>query len=256
VASGKIPSQLVEAANSGVFGQLCGDVSSTAVCKVKGEAATAQTPGYLSCDGSYDCCLCSSVQCGDAISGCHTLSVGDSGVYGVKYVNVKGAATGAQIQCNGVEACAESVITATSAVLVNAQRAMSLRGATLTVTDPVNGFSLDCLGMASCQDLTIEIVVFGPPAGFECNPANTADLVLGSINCFGQESCKNMHLTLRNDGCNSVDVQSIGCNGAGTCDGATFDLVGSVNIAQCDFKDGLVPSGQGLAEQCNVVAAV
>merc|ERR1712013_598953 len=87
----------------GRFGQLCAQ-NPNAVCQATTDVATtAATPGFVKCEGGYDCCLCAAVDCVDCIA----LTAGDSALFGVKNVNVYGATRGgASLVCQGVESCA------------------------------------------------------------------------------------------------------------------------------------------------------
>ena len=52
-----------------------------------------------------------------------------------------------------------------------------------------------CLGMASCDGLTLEVVIPGPPAGYTCNPeAVTETLRISGLECSGQESCRSAEM--------------------------------------------------------------
>ena len=127
----------------GRFGQLCG-VNANAVCQTQTDIASgAATPGFVKCEGSYDCCLCAAVDCIDCIA----LTAGNSGMFGVKSVNVYGGTRGgAQIICQGTESCAETIITGEKVGEVQVTGDMGLRNAHLTVNGIVSDFKLHCTG--------------------------------------------------------------------------------------------------------------
>jgi len=114
-------------------------------------------------------------------------------------------------------------------------------GSVIRVFDPVlPGFKLDCSGMASCDGLTLEVVIPGPPAGYTCNPeAPTETLRIAGLECSGQESCRNAEINVINNGCDKVLIDDLKCFGSDACTGTKFNFQGDIELANCD----LGPSG-------------
>jgi len=94
--------------------------------------------------------------------------------------------------------------------------------------------------MASCENMSFEVVIPGPPPGFECN-ADIAkeELIMAGIDCGGQESCRGAQITIRNEGCDKIVIDALKCFNADSCTDATFNFVGDIEVATCD----LGPSG-------------
>jgi len=179
----------------GAFDQFCPvpDPNRDYVCRSPNDMGSdllpGQSPGFLKCERSYDCCLCSSLLCQD----CNTLSIGPSGAYGVKDIVVNGREAklgGAQIKCQSMESCLHSVMNTQTVREIECLGDMSCMGSTVRVFDPVlPGFKLDCSGTASCDGMTLEVVIPGPPPGYVCNPEAGQDtLRISGLECSGQES--------------------------------------------------------------------
>ena len=95
-------------------------------------------------------------------------------------------------------------------------------------------------GMASCDGLTLEVVIPGPPAGYTCNPeAPTETLRIAGLECSGQESCRNAEINVINNGCDKVLIDDLKCFGSDACTGTKFNFQGDIELANCD----LGPSG-------------
>jgi len=175
---------------------------------------------------------------------CNTLSVGPSGAYGVKDIVVNGRDAelgGAQIKCQSTESCLHSVMNTQTVREIECLGDMGCMGATIRVFDPVlPGFKLDCSGTASCDGLTLEVVIPGPPPGYQCNPEAPSETKrINGLECNGQESCQNAVISVINNGCDPVMIDDLKCFGSDACTGTTFNLEGDVQLGNCD----LGPSG-------------
>lgn len=237
----------------GAYGQICApDPLRDVVCKTAGEAATEQYPGFMKCERGYDCCLCGSVKCGDGWTGCNTFSAGDSGIKGVKDVTIIGRSSqlgGGDINCIGIEGCAESRIVGRNIKSIDAAGILSMANAVVSVYNPVADFNLDCVGMGGCKGLQMEVVIEGPPPGYQCNPAIDPQMVeFNAIQCSGQESCEDMVLTIRNNGCNPIEIQQIECILPSSCRNTRINLIGNIEVNNCDIR-GAVPIG--LEQHCS-----
>ena len=136
----------------GAFEQLCPipDPNRDYVCRSTADMGSdllpGQSPGFLKCERSYDCCTCSSLLCQD----CNTFSVGPSGAYGVKDIVINGREAklgGAQIKCQQMESCLHSVMNTQIVREIECLGDMSCMGSVIRVFDPVlPGFKLDCSG--------------------------------------------------------------------------------------------------------------
>lgn len=224
----------------GAFGQHCAVPSSVAQCQTTSDIVSdAASPGFTRCDKTFDCCLCQAVTC----TNCDTFSAGYSGVFGVQNININGKPAyqgGARIKCLGVEGCAETVITGNNIKTLLSSGVMALRNAKVTITDPVRYFELDCLAMGGCQGLKVELIYSAPPAGYACSVPSQylAPSIISGIQCSGQESCTNMELTIRNEGCNQVIIQDLVCLRPGACNHAVFNFIGDVELQHCDLGPG------------------
>lgn len=221
--------QLPEGQMYGAFGQICSVPLALAQCQSISDYAVG--PELIKCEKNYDCCLCSVVQCTD----CSILSVGNSGLYGVEAVLIDGrdvAAGGADILCKGTESCTNSVMQASNIHAVDCSGIMGCQGATITIWNPTNNFYLDCTGMASCQNLKIHFVLSAPEVE-PCSEAAALELLRGQISCIGAESCVGMELTMTNNGCGKMEIEHFECQRNNACSGASFDLIGAVDIGTC-----------------------
>jgi hypothetical protein len=237
----------------GAFGQLCGVPLKDTKCQNVGVAAIAQYPAFMKCERNFDCCLCGEVNCGNSWAGCNTFSAGDSGVYGVENINIIGRSSqlgGAAINCIGIESCAHSVINGENIKSIDAAGALSLRNAQVSIINPTADFSLDCIGLGACENLMLDIFIAGPPPGYQCNPEIQIETIeFAALQCSGQNSCKNMQLTIRNEGCHPIEIQQIECLQPNSCQGAQFTFFGDIEVNNCD----LIGGGQiaaGLAQVC------
>eukprot|EP01084_Bolivina_argentea_P158040 275340_1 len=223
----------------GAFGQLCAAAGPYTVCQSASAVAEQLTGGFMKCERDYDCCLCAAVQCGATTEGdgCRRFSAGAAGVFSVKAIDIIGVETGATIDCFGIESCALSEIHSVNVGTIRAANDYALKNAKVIVTDPVDGFGLDCIGTGSCEGLELLIEVSGPPVGYECNPKNLPELIeWEQIRCGGVDSCKNMKVTINNLGCHTVDVGTLECIQESSCVGASFALNGDTHFSNCLLK--------------------
>jgi len=222
----------------GAFNQQCKPPPSDAACQHPQAIASSNPPGFTVCEQDYECCMCGAIQCGSNVQGCTRLSAGPSGMFGVKQVSVLGEMTmGATIDCLGMDSCAQTIITGVHINGINAIGDGSLRDAKVTVYNPSEEFSLECLGISSCSGLTLEIIIPGPANGMACDPNyRPRQLPLGYINCAQQESCSYMRFSFVNEGCDSYEFDSLSCIQGDSCYGATFDFVGEVEVTACELS--------------------
>jgi len=194
--------------------------------------------GYIDCNAvDSDCCMCGLVECGHNALGvpCHTVNVGNSGVFGtVMHVRGDPEGIGALINCQGVEGCRFTTMEASNVYALDCNGDKSCEGATVRIVDPKPGFLLDCSGMGSCNGLTVDIEFSGPPSGFMCRPMERKQVFpMSGIQCSNAEACQGMELRVHNAGCDKVRIESINCLQSNSCNLAQFDLVGDIEIANC-----------------------
>lgn len=232
----------------GAFGQLCPipDPNRDFVCRSTSDFANdllpGQSPKFMKCDRAFDCCACRSITCAD----CNQFSAGPSGALGVKDITIQGRARelgGASVTCNGIESCIDTALTGDNVLQIECSGDLGCKNSVMRVTDPVlPGFKLDCSALASCEGMQLEVVIPGPPPGYECNPdAAKEELLIAGIECGGQESCRRADITIRNEGCHKVVVDALKCFTLDSCTDASFHFVGDIDLASCD----LGPSGTG-----------
>lgn len=244
----------------GFYGQLCPIPEPDAMCQPDapsfGSAVTEQVAGFAKCERNGDCCGCSSISCGNEWTGCNTFSAGNYGVMGVEDITIIGRSEqngGGQIQCLGVEACANSVISGSNIKSIDADKAGSMRNARVTLSSVVADFDLNCIGIGSCEGMKLEINVAGPPPGFMCNPAFSGQTIeWASLSCYGQDSCRNMEIIINNEGCNSIEIQQIECYSPTACAAASFQLNGDVRVNNCDLIGSSAGIATGLAQVCGL----
>ena len=138
----------------GVYGQLCPIPEPDAMCQPNapsfGAAMTEQVVGFAKCERNGDCCGCASISCGSEWNGCNTFSAGNNGAMGVQSISVIGRSEqngGGQIQCLGIEACANAVITGSNIKSIDADKTGSMRNAKVTLSSVVADFDLNCIGL-------------------------------------------------------------------------------------------------------------
>merc|ERR1719495_2248537 len=145
------------------------------------------------------------ITCGDATTPCNQVRFGDRGAFGVKDVQINGAAgnngIGAMVYCHGGESCRNAQIVSSEVDSINCFGYRSCNGATIVVTDPKANFVLDCTGYAACEDLQIQINYSGPPPGYMCavdkDPSlDKLLLPIGSIECENEDACQGLPLTI------------------------------------------------------------
>eukprot|EP01084_Bolivina_argentea_P177072 306289_1 len=232
----------------GAYGQECKNPAVDTVCQ-NTQAIAASMNGNTKCEKDYDCCLCNSVQCGNFIQGCSMFSAGDHGVIGVKEINIQGKPSGAYINCIGVEGCMAAEMVATNIKDIDASGLNAMKNAKITVTDPLPQFALNCIGRNGCDGAQIEVIIPGPPMGYACNP-NAKEIVrFSKLSCVDFESCKNMDLTIRNNGCNTIEINMLECLENDSCLGTNFNLIGDVQFNNCNLRGAATASTTGI-ENC------
>jgi len=175
---------------------------------------------------------------------------------GVQSINVIGRSEqngGGQIQCLGIEACRDAVITGSNIKSIDADKAGSMKNAKVTLSSVVADFDLNCIGIGSCEGMKLEINIAGPPPGFMCNPALRGSLIeWASLSCYGQDSCRNMEIVVNNNGCNRIEIQQIECYSPTACANAKFELNGDVTVNNCDLLGSSAGIATGLAQVCGL----
>jgi len=225
----------------GAHGQLCPiTLSSTFTkCLLTTDIHTdVGREGYIDCNAyDADCCMCALIECGhNALDvPCHTVNIGSSGAYGtVMHVRGDPIGIGALINCQGVEGCRFTTIEASSVYALDCNGDKSCEGATVHIVDPKPGFLLDCSGMGSCTGLKVDIEFTGPPAGYMCRPVDRKRrFPMSGIQCNNAEACQGMELSIHNAGCDKVRIENINCLQSNSCNLASFELVGDIEIANC-----------------------
>jgi hypothetical protein len=196
-----------------------------AQCQVVGQQLS--NTEFIKCEKDYDCCLCGSVSCNE----CDIFNVGNSGLFGVQYVDIQGRdpeAGGALVGCKGVEACQNAVINGANIRGLDCSGSTGCKGASIRVYSPVEHFYLDCIGMGSCQDLSVELIL---PPGYT-TPAGK--LPISRIACTGQASCENLSFKIINDANFPVQIENFDCLQHDACTNAVFDFGSNAQVAQCE----------------------
>jgi hypothetical protein len=193
----------------------------------------------LFCDQYAECCMCSSIQCGKHGVPCNEISFGEFGAYGVRDIKVSGnpspAEPGATIYCQGVESCRGTQIIADHVSALDCQGDKSCEGATVLITDPKPGFVLNCAGLGACSMLQIVIDFSAPPAGYMCRAVDVKDMfAIEGILCSNSAACEGLEITINNEGCDKVLMDTVQCNQYHSCTAAIFNFVGDIDIAFCE----------------------
>ena len=181
----------------------------------------------------FDCCLCETIQCGTPWTPiCNRFIIGESGIYGNKAIDIYGEPKqGATIECNGVNACKDTMINAqiVSEVICNAH--YSCQNMKMTLMYPYPGFTLNCGVTGACQGA--EIILSLPSDGSVCDPNLRQEYHLGPIECIGIGACNDMKFTIVNDGCYNIVIDSLECR-QNSCTGTEFEFLGNIQ-----YKAGL-----------------
>merc|ERR1712228_1034917 len=101
----------------------------------------------------------------------------------------------------------------------------------MTVMYPYPGFALECGVTGACQGA--EIILNLPSDGSVCDPNLRQEYHLGPIECIGIGACNDMKLTIVNDGCYNIVIDSLECR-ENSCTGAEFEFLGNIQ-----YKAGL-----------------
>lgn len=195
------------------------------------------TPGEIPCGRPNDCCLCSSISCGSPTSlSCEQVEFGENAAFGVQAVSIYGEPAGAEIECWGRTSCAYSMIDAENIGMMSCVGQYSCQSAKITIRNPSPKFQLICGVTGSCQGLEIELI-YTPPPGIsqsECDPTAMQKLEMGSLQCIGVSACVDMKLSIRNMGCDRVELRALECR-EGSCGNAQFEFVGALDILNCEL---------------------
>lgn len=234
-----------------------GIMSSNQGCISPFERAVAFN-GKLQCS-KFACCQCAEIQCGDPFGlACDEIIISDSGAVGNQNINVLGDMTsafngnsfagiggamnnGAQIGCNGVEACKASRIKGKYVGQVKCAGDMGCAGANILLEDPGNELQVQCNGMMSCMNTNLEILITQQSQVFE----------LGTIEFNGQQAAQGMTITIRNEGFNPVLLQNLECMNPTACPNLRINIIGQVFIENCDLQHMNIQSaGPSLLAAC------
>eukprot|EP01083_Nonionella_stella_P065253 170801_1 len=235
----------------GAFDQLCpNSVTMTGLCR---DVTDIYFSDNIMCWQPYDCCMCAQIECGmrDVNAPCKRLTIGPSGVAGVKDITVMGSLmgpnAGAVIDCQGIESCHSSDIVGTHVRTVDCDGDRSCQDATITITDPTAAFVLDCGGIESCHNLQIDIYFSEEEGG--CGDQSMMNTFrMDKITCANRRSCEGLQITVNNAGCDVVMIDTLECVQHDACNGAVFDFIGAVGIDHCKCGPSCA-NAQGL-ESC------
>jgi len=216
-------------------------------CASTADVMTDQlTPGELTCARPSDCCLCSAVSCGSPQNPrCEQVEFGDNAAFGVKAVSIYGEVAGAEIECWGRTSCAYAAINGESIGLLSCVGQYGCQNAKISIRNPAPKFTLICGVTGACQGMELELIYTPPPgiAQSECDPASVQKMEMGSLQCIGVGACVDMKLSVRNMGCDRVELRALECR-EGSCGGAQFEFQGAVDILNCELAaGGAQPSG-------------
>eukprot|EP01083_Nonionella_stella_P130832 397172_1 len=216
-----------------VFNQLCPiDVTTSGRCR---DVADIHHTDTIQCLLPYDCCMCAQIECGLQDLPCQGMTAGASGVAGVKDITIVGAAagTGAVIECQGADSCSNTDIIGTHVFSLDCDEDRACYNATIIITDPSPLFTLNCGGIESCRDLDIQINFSAPDTPCSATAA-AKTFTLEKLSCASDMACENLHITINNAGCDTVVMDTFECVHPKGCDGAVVDLIGAVEIINCE----------------------
>lgn len=232
-------------------------MSSNQGCLTPYERATAFN-GILQCS-TFACCQCAEIQCGDPFGlACDELVISDSGAVGNQNINVLGDMTsafggnsfagiggamnnGAEIRCNGLEACKASRIYGKYVGQLKCSGDMGCAGANIKLEDPGEQLQVQCNGMMSCMNTNLEIIITAQSQVFE----------LGTIEFNGQQSAQGMTITINNQGFGPVMLQNLECMNPTACPNLRINIIGQVFIENCDLQHmNIQTAGPSLLAAC------
>lgn len=195
--------------------------------------------GRTICGDQADCCMCSTIECGFNGQPCDAVRMGSFGAFGVRDIQIAGNAVwksvGAAIDCHGIEGCRDAAIYGSDIQSISCEGRRACKDALISVIDPKINFVLDCIGRNSCNGLTIELNITGPPPGYKCNPSLVGSILpFSRISCKADGSCENLQIVVNNEGCEKLVVESLECSGQTSCDYASFEFNGAYEISQCE----------------------
>eukprot|EP01083_Nonionella_stella_P063314 164517_1 len=214
----------------GAFDQLC-PITPQARCATSTDKMTDGSTGRVSCSEPSSCCMCSAIECGFEGTPCRQLQVGVSAAFGVQDIKISGAevGAGAVIDCQGVDSCRDTKMNGRNVLEIDCAAPGSCQDAWITVHDPKSNFAIDCSGSSSCAGLKLDIYFTAPTT--DCIAKNA--LMISGIECNGELSCAGMELSIYNSGCDHVVIDNVECVSHNSCNGAVFNLVGDIDIRNC-----------------------
>eukprot|EP01083_Nonionella_stella_P115528 342642_1 len=107
--------------------------------------------------------MCARSECGVGSLPCSGMTAGTSGVAGAKDIMIIGdAVTGAAIDCQGEGSCSNTRIIGRNVLSIDCEEHRACYHSVITITDPSPIFALNCVGVESFNDLSIEINFSAP----------------------------------------------------------------------------------------------
>eukprot|EP01084_Bolivina_argentea_P148135 259052_1 len=216
-----------------VFNELCPiDVTTTGLCR---DVADVLNSDAIQCAQPHDCCMCARIECGVGSLPCSGMTAGTSGVAGVKDIMIIGdTVTGAAIECQGEGSCSNTRIIGRNVLSIDCEEHRACYNSVITITDPSPLFALNCGGVESCKDLSIEINFSAPDTPCDAATALAQTFTLEGLGCSNDRACDNLHITINNAGCDAVVLDTFECVHPNGCNGLFLDFIGAVEINHCE----------------------
>eukprot|EP01083_Nonionella_stella_P036239 98901_1 len=222
----------------GAYNQIC-EYSVNKLCNENNNILSDANSGRIICLEPYDCCLCTSINCGsdrnDMMKCLHLTINGAKGIFGVQNINLIGnpryGAAGTDIVCLGSESCKQSVINAIYVSKVKCYGTEACQEAVIKIKNPKSGFVVECTGYASCNKLKIEVDIPFPIRG--CGLYKQI-FEWSKIKCSNEYACDGIDITINNKGCDIITIGELDCTHSNACNDAVFNLIGDINIKNCE----------------------
>jgi len=209
--------------------------------------------GRLLCTGDWSCALARmDVVCVD--SGCTLSCLGDDSCKGhptdptrramFRVTNSMGMACahdscrdatyhlmnnkGGIIGCGSEAACVDATITVDNIESISCGGQFGCYNSNILVTNPQNGFTVECAGFAGCSKMNLEIMI--------TDPSITS---FRGISCSSAAACKDMTVTIQKQHSKTVTIEELHCGQAESCRHALFDFAPGINLKTCGCAGGL-----------------
>jgi len=135
---------------------------------------------------------------------------------------------GDKIECDGESSCFGASITVEDNIeTVICGDDYACLYATIIVINPKDDFELQCKGTASCEGLTMEIII----------PSNSDVTELKGIDCGATEACRDASIMIVNESSRRVKIEELNCESDGACNGIQFNLSGWIEFDECKCGD-------------------